>query len=188
MRTGEKEEKSGSIRNIIAKNIIATERGGEIRSIGRWELTKLVNRIFASSGRNKLIGPENIKGQERSRGSNGIYSGNTSSACRGIKIFWFLHGLVMEALSRDGSSFRRESLGVVVRDGPVFSVCKSLLLFFSLLSRELLRCLRSIGQTRNSTVSTIRFVPFFSLSLSPPSSSFFPFSFFFYIRFEHRKK
>lgn len=25
MRTGEKEEKSGSIRNIIAKNIIATE-------------------------------------------------------------------------------------------------------------------------------------------------------------------
>lgn len=86
----------------------------------------------------------------------------------------------MEALSRDGSSFRRESLGVVVRDGPVFSVCKSLLLFFSLLSRELLRCLRSIGQTRNSTVSTIRFVPFFSLSL--PSFLFlFSFLFFFFI-------
>lgn len=51
---------------------------------------------------------------------------------------------------------------------------------FSLLSRELLQCLRSIGQTRNSTVSTIRFVPFFSLSL--PSFLFlFSFLFFFFI-------
>lgn len=182
MRTGEKEEKSGSIRNIIAKNIIATERGGEIRSIGRWELTKLVNRIFASSGRNKLIGPENIKGQERSRGSNGIYSGNTSSACRGIKIFWFLHGLVMEALSRDGSSFRRESLGVVVRDGPVFSVCKSLLLFFRF---YLGNYCSAFDQSAKLVI--LPFQPFvsslFSLSLSPPSSSFFPFSFFFLYSF-----
>ena len=42
---------------------------------------------------------------------------------------------------------------------------------FSLLSRELLRCLRSIGQTRNSIVSTIRFFP------SPPFSSLFLYSF-----------
>ena len=115
---------------------------------------------YALSERNKLIGSEKYKGpretekqrerereRERSRRANGIYSGNTSSACRGIKIFWFLHGLVMEALSRDGSSFRRESFGVVVRDGQR-SVCKA---FFSLsfsLSRELLRYLRSTNETQ----------------------------------------
>jgi len=35
---------------------------------------------------------------------------------RGIKIFRFLHGLVMEALSRNGSSFWREWFDSAVRD------------------------------------------------------------------------
>lgn len=84
----------------------------------------------------------------------------------------------MEALSRDGSSFRRESLGVVVRDGPVFSVCKSLLLFFRF---YLGNYCGAFDQSAKLVI--LPFQPFvsslFSLSLSPPSSSFFPFSFFF---------
>lgn len=84
----------------------------------------------------------------------------------------------MEALSRDGSSFRRESLGVVVRDGPVFSVCKSLLLFFRF---YLGNYCGAFDQSAKLVI--LPFQPFvsslFSLSLSPPSSSFFLFSFFF---------
>lgn len=84
----------------------------------------------------------------------------------------------MEALSRDGSSFRRESLGVVVRDGPVFSVCKSLLLFFRF---YLGNYCGAFDQSAKLVI--LPFQPFvsslFSLSLSPSSSSFFLFSFFF---------
>lgn len=59
---------------------------------------------------------------------------------------------------------------------------------FSLLSRELLRCLRSIGQTRNSTVSTIRFVPFFSLSPLLPLPFFLSLFFFIFVSNTARNK
>lgn len=65
-----------------------------------------------------------IKEWNKVRTFNGIYSENTSSARRGIKIFWFLHGLVMEAFPQGGSSFRRESFGAAVADGQRF-VCKA---------------------------------------------------------------
>lgn len=78
----------------------------------------------------------------------------------------------MEALSRDGSSFRRESLGVVVRDGPVFSVCKSLLLFFRFY----------LGNYCGAFDQSAKLVilPFRSFRLffpSPPFSSLFLYSF-----------
>lgn len=85
----------------------------------------------------------------------------------------------MEALSRDGSSFRRESLGVVVRDGPVFSVCKSLLLFFRF---YLGNYCGAFDQSAKLVI--LPFQPFVSslFSLSLPSFLFlFSFLFFFFI-------